>query len=492
MDTIFVNDQIVSKYHPDLLDNRYMVEGNLVGCLWKNPELYIELKNDLTMDDFITGDGLRHFRIGQMMVEQGFKVFDELAFATFLKDKPTLSDNINFAGMFQLMSVINMDNFDAYHDEFIKHNILLKLHDKGFNVVENLHKFKNVTSELVYQYFDFILSDTFVKKQLGVKIVDLSDGYDDYLKMCDSGQNLGYSIASTCPKLNKEFAGIHRQNVLLHTAHSGKGKTSSCLAMYVLPLLEQGEKICILANEQTINDFRGMLLPTVINNKIKQRDEKGFARNRLSFGGFTDDEWDMLKAGQAWLEQYKSQLFMAELNDYSTSTLKKMIKKFKAIGVNIFLYDTAKPEDESDAKAYAEFVEQSKELYQIARQEDVALIVTAQLSLATSNVRYLDASCLAKAKAIKEVASQILMIRDVFPDEYTGENKDLKCYYWDKNPITNEWEKRQFVLDKDKQYSIMQIDKNRFGKDGLAILFEKHMDYNTWIERAYVGQIARF
>lgn len=462
----------------ELLEGRSIVEGNMVACLWKDPSLYDNF--DLEIADFLTTDGELYYILGKNMREMGYKQFDIITVTTHLKDKPIIQEKINFNAINSIRDLVDLDNIDAYYDELVKYNILVRLNLRGFDVVKNLDRFKNTTSEGVYAWFEKELNKIFIKKQLGVEPVELTEDFDDFLAECDRGSNLGIQFGTAMPILNQIFAGLHKKNVLLHTAHSGVGKTSSCLTMYILPLLAQGKNVCVMANEQGEKEWRSLLLPTIVSNILGY---KNFNRNRMQYGGFTDEEWMMLREAQEWLLNCGGSLKFVDLPDYSIPTIKKVIGKHANEGYDVFIYDTAKPEDETSERAWAVFTENSKELFQIAKKHDIVMIATAQLSISTLSQRFVNATCLAKSKAIKEVAGQVVMIRNLWKDEYTGENKDVEVYRRKMNSQGELTKTREFItLDKDKEYAVLFIDKNRFGKDGIQLLLEKDLGTNVWKE----------
>ena len=43
-----------------LLENRLLMEGKVIGCLWQNPDLYEDYK-DLNTKSFITNDGRYYY-----------------------------------------------------------------------------------------------------------------------------------------------------------------------------------------------------------------------------------------------------------------------------------------------------------------------------------------------------------------------------------------------------------------------------------------------
>lgn len=75
-------------------------------------------------------------------------------------------------------------------------------------------------------------------------------------------------------------------------------------------------------------------------------------------------------------------------------------------------------------------------------------------------MRYYTQNNVGMAKNIVDVASTVIMVRDVFEDEYTDEKRALKVYRLEgKNGKT----KVQVKLDKDKTYQVVFVVKNQEG-----------------------------
>ena len=81
--------------------------------------------------------------------------------------------------------------FAAY--ELSKNNMLLRLHDKNFPVVDMLDKFSEMNMEQVYDYFDFQLNDLFVGKTEKQKTYSLSTGYQESFDK-ELQKEIGYGI----------------------------------------------------------------------------------------------------------------------------------------------------------------------------------------------------------------------------------------------------------------------------------------------------------
>lgn len=370
------------------------------------------------------------------------------------------------------MSLLNIANIDSYYDELIKNNALMDLYDAGFAVVENWDKFSGMTSTEVYDYMEYQLNNIFASKIANLKVEDLSDGYDKYVEEWDRGVMRGFTIGY--PMLNYRLAGVHKKNLLLHLAHIGNGKTTSSILFYILPAIEHGENVCIIANEQGVEEFRQMILSTVLFNRINYRK---INRQRFIQGGFSPDDLEHIKMAQEWLREKEGRIMFVETNDYSVSNVRKVIRKYSRIGYGLFVFDTLKPEIENSTTAWQDFSEVSKELFMIAKKEDVAIIATAQLSGESMSRRYLDLSCVGKSKAIAETATQVVMFRTLSADEKTN----MSVFVHKKDPTTGKFMnvKEQIKLDPDKDYIVLFTPKNRFGDTKPQIVYERNMAWNS-------------
>ena len=472
----------------ELLAPRGIIEGNLIGCLFNNGEIYQDHKELVSEKDFITEDGRLFFRIGLEIVKTGIKTIDDIVIKEYLHGKDLLNELFEEYGGLQTIhdiKKVNNENLEAYLDTLLKYNSLNRLHVKGFNVLDNMDKFKQMTSNEVYDWYDYMVSNTFLTTSSSVKPVDLSKGNRAFISRANEGMEKGIDIDD--PILNYRLGGLHRGNILLHTAHSGIGKTSSIIPLFVLPLIKRGMKVILLINEQSEDAWRSMLLPSVISNGFLEKKDnekiKWVQRNRMNMGGFTDDELEVLQRSADWLDQFEGNLILYPLEDYSVRTLKKIVKKMMRIDEETtFILDTWKPEDESASNAHAIFTEESKEMFKFIKPKEmgglnVRFIATAQLAGSSIHQRFLDVNALAKAKAIKEVCGQILMMRRVWQDELDDKSKHyINPYRYNKETGKEE----QVILDATKEYTVMFFDKNRYGKSGFQLVVESNLDFNHW------------
>ncbi len=475
----------LDNYPKALTSNRDQIESGFIFSLWNNPDAIGEYEKDIDVKrDFKTSSGIFYYGIALGMYKKGYRSFDEASVYTYLSDKENVLNIFENRGAMDSVNELREvfestnQNLESYYDELIKSNAILQLHDEGYDVTEYYEKIKYMTYTDLEDFMEFKLNNIFLKSaSSGINVADLTSNYDSWIDKWDSGEGVGFRVGFNL--LNYHLAGIHKKNLILHLGHIGNGKTTTALLFFVLSVLESGEKIAILANEQDEEQFRQMILATVLFNRINYRKMN---RQKLLFGGFTDDDKTHLKQAAKWLEQYKDQLFFAHLTDYGTTNVRRLIKKYSKLGVGMFLIDTLKPTDEASDKAWAEFSETAKVLFQMAQKEDVAIVATAQLSSESAKRKFLDLSCIGKSRAIAETAGQVIMFRSL--KDIEKEKLFVYTYLRDDNGKSTK-SKQQIPLDTDKDYIVVFIPKNRYGSTDVQIVYERNMSFNYLKELGY-------
>ena len=459
----------------ELLDKREQIECSFIFTFYKDMSLLPDyVLNVINGEDIITEDGQFYYGLILGLSKAGYQVADSMSIHTYLEDKKHTKQKFEerggFATVKEITDIVNVNNIDATYDELVKNNMLIRLNSEGFDVIKDLKKFKQMSSEEVYNYFEYKLADIATNKISKIEAEDLTKGYDKYIKNWDEGESIGFRIGSKM--LNYQLLGIHKKNLLLHLAGIGNGKTSSAISWYILPAIEK-QDVVIIANEQSVSEWRQMILSTVLFNRIGGI--KGFDRHKMMVGKYTDEQKVKLKEAAKWLEKQPGKIIFIETQDYSTTNIKKIIGRYSALGCSLYILDTLKPMDDASDRSWGEFSEVAKELFIQAKKHDVAIIATAQLSPDAMSRRYLDLTCIAKAKAIAETATQVVMFRPLTADE----REKVKGFtYEDKI-------KKIIDLDKDKDYIMVFTPKNRFGQVSPQILMERNMNFNSYKDVAW-------
>lgn len=447
----------------ELMENRETIELNFISALYKDITLCEEYKNIVNGTDIITESGQVYYGIITAMYKLGYEAADEVSVKTYLDTKPTIKRQYKEFG--KLEQKININNIDAYYDELIKSNFLIQLHMAGFSVLDNLKNFTSMTSEDVYNYFEYQLSNISSIGIQKLEVENLSDGYEGWLHRTKEKQNIGFKIGSKF--LDFTLSGIHKSNLMLFLAGMGQGKSSSSVALFILPTIESGEDITIICNEQGSDEWRNMIISTIVFSKIQ--DNTGLTRAKIIKGVFTEEQEKKIEEAIAWIESQKGKINFVEIDNYDISNVKKIIRKLSRKNCKLFFFDVLKNVHDSSDKAWAELSDTAKELFHIAKKEKVAIIASAQLAPDAFRRTYLDLTSIGKSKAIAECATAVVGFRHL-TDREKGYVKPF---------IIENGERKYISLDKNKKYIIMFIMKNRFGDADNQIIIEFNQSQNT-------------
>lgn len=262
---------------------------------------------------------------------------------------------------------------------------------------------------------------------------------------------------------------------------SGTGKSSFVFENMIIPIAQHGTQCAVISNEMRIKDFQMLLLEHILTHELNCW---SITRKRLKAGGFTEDQKRMLQKAKEISETQYQNIKFVKLFDNDFSKVQKIIRKLSKMGTQIFFYDTMKSEDEIGDSMWQQLLIQSRKLFQLASKENVSVITSYQLALASLNKRYLDATCLSNAKQIKEVYSEMVYCRYLWEDERAGGKYDVKPYIWKKN-AAGKSEKEYILLNDDKKYIIVFLDKTRNDEDKQTLLYEVNGAFNTWNEVGY-------
>lgn len=440
-------------------------------------------KNDKTLQ---SEDAIFYYTLGKQLHKQGFKSFDNMTVYTYLEDKPTTKEDFNNRGGYKevenLKSLVNTDNISAYYDKIVKTNTLGLLCEKFFNSFDNINRFNNMTNQEVYDFFDYQLNNISINTGHDIDIESLVID-DKFIEECNEGSAMGLGYGKNCPIMNYLTLGIPLGELFMCAGHSGVGKTSFSFENLILSLNEKNIKCAVISNEQRSKDFKMLLTVHILTQDLNYWD---LTRKKLKIGHFTQEQKDMLhKAKQISTEKYGNLRFV-KLFDNDMNKVKKIIKKLAKLGYQAILFDTMKSDDEIDEAMWQQLLIHSRKLFQLASKENISIITTYQLALSTLNQRYLHAGCLSNAKQIKEVFSEMIYLRTLWDDEYTGGKYDIKPYNLTKDSSGKYTKVKKMIdLDRDKKYMIAFLDKTRNDDDKQTVLYEFNGRFNKWVEVGY-------
>lgn len=459
----------------ELMEKREQIECSWIFSLYKDPDLIPDYKNVENSVDIITEDGIFYYGLALNLYKAGYHTFDDLSICTFLEDKKALKKGFEKRGGYntikEITSLISSENCESYYDELCKNNMLIRLHNKGFNILDNLDKFISMTSEELYDYWDYQVSSISVDKIEKIKIEDLSEGYDDWIDRMNEATNVGFKIGSKL--MDYKLAGIHT-GLTLYLGGIGSGKSSSSVPLFILPAIETGHDITILCNEQSADEFRSMIIAAVLFGKIGGI--KGMNRMSITLGNYDDYKKEKLKEAAEWLKRQPGKIKFVELKDYDPTSIKRIIKKQAKLGCSYFFFDVLKAVSDAEAGSWAILSDTAKMLSVLAKQENISILASAQLASDSMYRKYLDLSAIGKSRAIAECATCVIGFTSIQP----ADAEKIKPWQWKKNPDGSDGKvKTTYELDKDKHYICQFIMKNRWGSTQDQIIQEFDQNFLT-------------
>lgn len=500
---------VCDKYKEELLEKRIEIEGNTIGCI--AGDLLLLDDSMLKPTDYITKDGRFLFSLLKNLRDRGCTVADEVTILTNTSEE--VKEKLDaFGGWKQVQSLIdicNAKNFDVFLDDLRKSNICLRLYEKGFNMLDKM-TLENGKEVVPYKLFDKFTSQEvldFYESQLSTlgtvssnKIID--EGYidfdEEFINGLETGEEVGVSFAdagldvngnkiSTFPFLSNNILGLKSGTLSAFGAHSGVGKTTFMIGI-LMSLIEKGEKVLIVSNEMGLSDFKQGFLIWVL---YRYFDYRKLPKKKLASGNLSDEDREMIKkAREYWRAKYAKQIKMVALSDADSRLTCRIIKKhIQRDGFTTFLVDTFKitTSGGTNDNFWLQLVADSKELDGIAKRYDVIGLMTIQLAINTLGRLWMDAFCLSNSKAVKEVLSNLILFRKVYPDELIqGTPYDLKPFRSVKKNDT--WVEEPYLPDPTNVYRCLFVEKSRRGIDsgdsGVAYLVRYDGDHCSFYESA--------
>jgi replicative DNA helicase len=243
---------------------------------------------------------------------------------------------------------------------------------------------------------------------------------------------------------------------------SNVGKSTVARSMTIPSCIEFNEPLVIMINEEGLAKYQREMLVWVANNIYKEDLQKFVVRD----GKYSPEIKELLKKCADWIkEKDKDKIIrIIPFPKYKTSNAIKVINKYSALGVKYFMLDTFKADaGQVSAQTWLEMQQNVVELYDVIKPEskNVHLFMTLQLTKGSARQRYYAQDNIGVAKNVVDPASTVIMVRDLYDDEYEGEKRELKIYRLDGK--RNATQIPVHLTDKKKTYQILFIVKTREG-----------------------------
>lgn len=504
---------ILDKYPKEILKGRVTVEGNVIACIMKDILLLDE--TNLTYKDFITEDGVFYFSLAKTIRDKGFNSIDEI---TILSSVGEVVEQgfLNRGGWDQiqnLIDTINDKNWDKYIDILYRENNIIKLYNDGFNVMSEvdvedakivaLNLFRKMDSDGVIDFYESRLAlltngaNSKVLEECDLEITDefldeLQDGAESGVPFdyCGIDEIEGDSVPCM-PYLSNQVGGFLRGTLNMLGGFSSTGKSTLWVTI-LMGLVNQGEKILIITNEQRSSVFKVQFILWLLVKKFKYYNiTKRKLKNRDELN---DTDREMLqKAKELWNSEFKQSFKFIQIADADISIVKKKIRQYALTqGFTTYIYDTFKLDIENmDGKTRTDIglIKDSRELDKIAKKYDMIGLASVQLAQALAGTLFLDASVLSNSKQIKEILETLILMRSVYSEELDKNNKKLYCHPFKRKKIGSKWVEEEYEPDMSSTYRMIFPEKNRNGESsndtGVAMLVKFDGSKGVFFEKAY-------
>lgn len=444
----------------------------LIG-MCKDYNNFNKIRRYVGEDDFGTDEfkGV-YLSIKSLYENSGFKMINEHVVDTYSIDKNlSESEKMRFKTFVSIGKNIEVD-FDGTYNQFRRNSGMLKFikesekHGGIDNMIYDIYN-KTESADDLKMELDGLNKLCFKAHKTTVKTTSLSEGMVKYVKeRMFSDDNAGIPFLNL-PLLQSYVKGIHT-GLTGVCSFSGFGKSSWAITLFSLPILQKGEKLITIHNEQEEDEIRSLYLMAYITrikgNKLKLHRN---TLNNMNQHKVTQEQMDFLiECAQNFEEEYRDRLEFVFVPRFNEDDLEALILEYERKGYKNVLLDTFKIEDAT--LGWQGMDNLANRMDGIAKERKLKIIYTAQLAQHMSWRRYLDADCVGKAKSLKDTATEFYLFRRVLAEEIPT----IKCSYW----VDGKWT-HNIQLNPEKTYLAWFLNKTRHGEDDKVIIMQYDMGY---------------
>ena len=497
---------VKEKYPAALLKGRIEAEGNVISCFFKD----MLLLDDTTFEqkDFITADGLFYFSMLKNLRKKGFYSLDEITILSNMNEDVIgrYEDCGGWEAIQHQIDIINVQNFDTYIDILYRENILLHMHDDGFNLLKEimvndkpvvpLKLFRKMTAEEVTDWYDARINSYgtgYSSKILEEEEIDFDD---EFIESCAEGEENGvpFDIAGydvngeeiNCfPFLSRQTMGLLEGTLTMMGGFSSAGKSTWWVTV-LMALLNYDRKILIISNEETVKKYKIKFMIWLLGKRNRYFK---LTKKKMTTGDIDKISREQLKDVQEfWRKNYKGRVKFITITDADMSIVKKKIRECALRqGYDTVLYDTFKiqEEDFSSARQDLSLVRDSRELDKLGKKYNLIMLASVQLAEYMKGKLFLDASCLSNAKQTKEILENLFLMRTVY-DEELDEKSKYYCRPFRLKKVGDKWIEEEYTPDRTAVWRMLFVEKTRNGSNssdtGVCYLLKYDGDHSIFRE----------
>lgn len=474
-------------------------EARVIGTLVNDLSLMVEVQGRRNL--FHTKDGLAYYDLLNDMYNHKATEFDTGSVQSALSrlGEQFKNDFISLNGMGHLNSLrrnFSPNNFETHFEGLMKTNAKLATYRGLYEAICMLHNDIETKSleDIIFKIEDTLetarnCNDVSTTKPVILRIDN------DYIqsKINGVGRGMSYNLFS----ISKATRGMHNGNMSMLAMPTNNGKTTINYNEIMLDFLDKGEKVFIYSNESAIDDFKDMLLIRTLTKHLKYYDLTRTKLNELDMIKTKEKEKYeeyMMKIAEAqrYIDvTYNDKLVLYCVSRYSIAEFNILMRRFSHKGFTKFLIDTMKSEDAGDKLAVGKLVQQSRNIYELARKLNVHVMASYQIAsyLKQNMKRIYDESCLSGSKQIVEILDILITGRELYPDEYPGQKNEIKVFKIKKDEITGKYVKEFKELESNKKYLVFFLPKNRYGAKIVPTIYQFNGEFGTLFEVGFTESI---
>lgn len=447
-------------------------EARVIACVCNDLSLMCELEGRGNL--FNTEDGQLYYSLLNDMHKnkvQEFEIGAVQASLARLGEKYRLNFEQN-NGMGHLNAVrkdLSTSNFESYLDTLIKANTKLMMYREFYSNMFDIASGTATNIDTMIQGAEVSLDKIRQLREVSAAKPEVLRIDDKYVQSKIDGAKKGipYGLKS----ISRATRGMHLSNMSMLAMPVNNGKTTINYNEIMMDFLDLGESIFIYSNESGADDFKDMLLIRTLTKHLKYKRLNRTKINNLDIYKTQNpsdfkEYMSKINEAKAYIDlHYSERLVLYSVSRYSIAEFNMLHRRYAYKGFKYFLIDTMKSEDAGDANAVGRLVQQSRTIYEMARKLNTHVMVSYQIAsyLKQSMKRVLDESCLSGSKQIVEILDILITGRELYPDEYPNQKREVKVFNLDKSP-DGKYYRKYVTLESDKKYLIMFLPKNRYGE----------------------------
>lgn len=474
---------VKEKYPRELLEGRVEIEGKVIGCLLKDP--FILNDCSLRKDHFITKEGRFFFGLVSTLNKKRLSTLDEISISTSISEEAweRLNEYGGMQAIEDMTSIINIDNWESYLDDFYRENALRKMCDNNFDLTKPMvyagkktvpiKMLRKMNCEQTVDFFDSLSAEleegqsSAILEEEVVKFDDefldaLQEGVENGIPFETAFENVKGKTIRVFPNLSRRICGFLPGYLHMMGGYSSVGKSTWWIGI-LMSMISTGHRVLVISNEEKVGKFKTKCFCWLLS---EYANHWGMTKKKLISGNGADGyDQAKRKVQEFWDSEIGDALKYVHIRDADMKVVSRKIREeCLKKGYDVVLYDTFKIQgsDMKDARQDLALVRDSRILHDLAQKYDLVMLASIQLAERMSSRLWLDSSCLSNSKQIKEQLENLILMRNVSDEEL---DPSSRIYIRPFNLVKTDdgWEEQEVYVDPRYTYRAVFLEKARSG-----------------------------